>query len=70
VCGARAFGTGSRLVESSDVQAIVMVWAISSPTASAATSNRKAVAVGLRDDSGKVRGTLLRDERLNENRAF
>jgi bile acid-coenzyme A ligase len=31
------------------------------------------VAVGLRDDSGKVRRTLLRDERagwLNENRAF
>ena len=33
----------------------------------------EAVAVGLRDDSGKVRRTLLRDERaawLNENRAF
>ena len=31
------------------------------------------LSVGLRDDSGKVRRTLLRDERaawLNENRAF
>jgi bile acid-coenzyme A ligase len=33
----------------------------------------EAVTVGLRDDSGKVRRTLLRDERagwLRENRAF
>jgi bile acid-coenzyme A ligase len=33
----------------------------------------EAVSVGLRDDSGKVRRTLLRDERagwLEENRAF
>jgi bile acid-coenzyme A ligase len=33
----------------------------------------EAVSVGLRDDSGKVRRTLLRDERaiwLKENRAF
>jgi bile acid-coenzyme A ligase len=33
----------------------------------------EAVAFGLRDDSGKVRRTLLRDERaawLNENRTF
>ena len=33
----------------------------------------EAVSVGLRDDSGKVRRTLLRDERaawIEENRAF
>jgi bile acid-coenzyme A ligase len=33
----------------------------------------EAVSVGLRDDSGKVRRTLLRDERagwLKDNRAF
>ena len=51
-------------------------WANSWPTGSAATSIRKvsrSVSVGLRDDSGKVRRTLLRDERagwLKENRAF
>ena len=48
----------------------------SCPTGSAATSIRKvsrSSSVGLRDNSGKVRRTLLRDERatwLKENRAF
>ena len=50
-------------------------WAIFSAICSAATSIRKVSrrSVGPRDDSGKVRRTLLRDERaawLKENRAF
>ena len=49
---------------------------VSWPTGSAATSIRKVsrwCSVGLRDDSGKVRRTLLRDERaawLKEDRDF